>query len=95
MQIVSIERQTWPDGCLGLIQPGLGCTLALVEGWRVTARANNQTWTYRTNAVGATVRREGDTTFPADNQLPQAVRERVFQALSEQLTLPGRVVLKM
>jgi uncharacterized membrane protein len=36
VQIVSIDRQTWPDGCLGLVQPGLGCTLALVEGWRVT-----------------------------------------------------------
>jgi hypothetical protein len=93
VQIVSIDRQTWPDGCLGLVQPGLGCTLALVEGWRVTARANNQTWTYRTDRSGAMVRREGDTTFPADNQLPQAVRERVFQALSEQFNASGALVV--
>ncbi|NEQ21911.1 MAG: hypothetical protein F6K28_22460, partial [Microcoleus sp. SIO2G3] len=94
VQIVSIDRQTWPDGCLGLPQPGQGCTLALVEGWRVTARANNRTWNYRTDATGAMVRRESDTTPPAENQLPQAVRDRVLQTLSEQFNVPvGQLVV--
>lgn len=31
----SQERQTWPDGCLGLGEKGEACTEALVEGYRI------------------------------------------------------------
>lgn len=92
VRIVSIDRQTWPDGCLGLAQPGQLCTQALVEGWRVTAQANNQTWIYRTDATGTTLRREGNTT-PSDNQLPQGIRDRVFQAISEEFNASGSLVV--
>ncbi|MBD2092758.1 hypothetical protein H6F67_23175 [Microcoleus sp. FACHB-1515] len=88
VQIVSIDRQTWPDGCLGLAEPGQGCTLAVVEGWRVTARANNRTWIYRTNRTGTAVRREGNVPSTPNAQLPAAVRTAVLRFASEQFNVP-------
>ncbi|NJL23268.1 MAG: hypothetical protein HC895_24510 [Leptolyngbyaceae cyanobacterium SM1_3_5] len=86
VRIVSIDRQTWPDGCLGLAEPGESCTEAIVQGWRVTARANNRTWIYRSDATGVTVRQESNA--PANAQLPAVVRTAVLQAASEQLNVP-------
>ncbi|MCH7523388.1 MAG: hypothetical protein IH920_06425 [Chloroflexi bacterium] len=34
----SKERHTWPDGCLGLPEPGEACTEALVEGYRIRVK---------------------------------------------------------
>jgi hypothetical protein len=33
VSLVSLERVSWPDGCLGLHSPGRVCSQALVEGW--------------------------------------------------------------
>lgn len=95
VQIVSIDRQTWPDGCLGLAQPDQFCTQALVEGWRVTAQAYNQTWIYRTDATGRTLQREDNTTTPAtpNAELPQVVRDRVLQAIADQFGVSGSLVV--
>jgi hypothetical protein len=33
IQVVRLERVTWPDGCLGLASQGQVCSQALVDGW--------------------------------------------------------------
>lgn len=38
LNVVSIERETWPDGCLGLAAPGQVCSQALVDGWLAVVR---------------------------------------------------------
>jgi len=58
LQIQAAQRQTWPDGCLGLAKPGEFCTQALVQGWRIILTDNQKTWVYRTNSSGANLRLE-------------------------------------
>jgi len=38
IELVRTERATWPDGCLGLAQPGQVCSQALVGGWLAVVR---------------------------------------------------------
>jgi len=90
VQIVSTDRATWPNGCLGLARPGEFCTEALVEGWRVTAMANNQTWVYRTAARGAQVRRETNSAPGNSSQLPRGVRDRVLETAAREFNLSTR-----
>lgn len=54
--ITAVERQTWPDGCLGLASPGVACTQALVPGWQVRLKDGEQNWTYRTDETGDQIR---------------------------------------
>jgi hypothetical protein len=56
LTIVAAERETWPDGCLGLAEPDRFCTQALVSGWEVSIRSARREWTYRTDDTGATVK---------------------------------------
>ena len=56
LKIVDYEQQTWPDGCLGLAEPGEICTQALVDGWWVSVTNGQQTWIFRTNRDGTQVR---------------------------------------
>ncbi|MBE9059702.1 hypothetical protein [cf. Phormidesmis sp. LEGE 11477] len=62
-EIVSVEEETWSDGCLGLPQPDEVCTQALVPGWRVKVEANLPggliQFTYRTDETGDRIRFEG------------------------------------
>ena len=58
LQIISYSQQTWPDGCLGLPNPGEVCTQALVEGWRVVVGNGDKEWIYRTNTNGNNLRLE-------------------------------------
>ncbi|GEA27787.1 hypothetical protein MiAbW_02354 [Microcystis aeruginosa NIES-4325] len=58
LQIQAAQRQTWPDGCLGLAKPGELCTQALVAGWRIILTDNQKTWVYRTDSSGANLRLE-------------------------------------
>ena len=57
-KVVKATPQTWPDGCLGLAQPDEFCLQMLVEGWRVVISDSNQTWVYRTDSQGRTLRLE-------------------------------------
>lgn len=50
--------QTWSDGCLGLGSKDELCTQALVNGWRVVMEYQDQTWVYRSDDTGLTVRLE-------------------------------------
>jgi len=56
LRIQRSERKTWPDGCLGLADPGVLCTQALVSGWAVTVQSKQQRLIYRTNASGSVVK---------------------------------------
>ena len=61
-EIVSVEEETWPDGCLGLSQPDELCTQEIVLGWRVTVEANLPGGLiqsiYRTDETGDRIRFE-------------------------------------
>lgn len=60
--IVKAERRQWPNGCLGINQPDVMCTQAIVPGWEVTvvrddgeATSGQEKWVYRTNETGSVV----------------------------------------
>ncbi len=56
LRILEVQPQTWPDGCLGLSEPGVFCTLALVPGWKVMVASGQQRWVYRSNQSGSVIR---------------------------------------
>ncbi len=58
IQLRASERQTWPNGCLGLAQPDEICTQAMVPGWRLVLTHQDKTWVYRTNQSGRVLRLE-------------------------------------
>lgn len=94
--ILRAERQTWPDGCLGLSQPGISCTQALVEGWQVTverAGGDHQRFVYRTNKSGSLVKLDkaaihtGDAAIkpikiPANELPPPLMQGEIFRVIS-------------
>lgn len=55
LTLEAVEAQIWPDGCLGLVQPGMLCTQGLVAGWRVIVGHENQRWVYRTSQTGSSI----------------------------------------
>ncbi len=61
-QVVDVERQVWPGGCLGLPKADEACTKNLVAGWRVKLEAEvaggMREFTYRTDETGSEVRLE-------------------------------------
>ncbi len=57
-EIKQATPQTWADGCLGLGTANELCTQALVSGWRVVMGYQQQTWTYRTDDTGRSLRLE-------------------------------------
>ncbi|OIP70990.1 MAG: hypothetical protein AUK43_07595 [Oscillatoriales cyanobacterium CG2_30_40_61] len=56
LTLEAVEAQIWPDGCLGLVSPGMFCTQSLVAGWRVIVGHENQHWVYRTSQAGSNVK---------------------------------------
>jgi hypothetical protein len=85
VRIVQMTYETWPDSCLGLAEPGEGCTVAIVNGWEIVAEAGNRTWLYRANLVGQ-VRQEGE--YEEINQLRQQAIDRVLQRVVLQFDVP-------
>lgn len=55
LKLEAVEEQLWPNGCLGLTEPGMFCTQALVTGWRVMVVSDQERWVYRTNNTGSTI----------------------------------------
>lgn len=53
ISLISTEAVTWPDGCLGVERPGLMCTQALVEGYRILFEAGGKEYEIRTNETGS------------------------------------------
>lgn len=56
--ILQITETTWSDGCLGLGGPAETCLQALVPGFTVELLAEGETYIYRTDKTGSTVRAE-------------------------------------
>jgi hypothetical protein len=50
-----IEQVDWPDGCLGIHQPDMMCTQAIVPGYRVILSVDDQLYEYHTNLDGTYV----------------------------------------
>lgn len=56
--IMQITEKTWSDGCLGLGGANESCLLALVPGFLVEMQASGETYKYRTNKTGESLRQE-------------------------------------
>jgi hypothetical protein len=77
--VVSVTEQSWPDGCLGLPKAEEICTMAIVNGWRVEVSDKLQTWFYRTDLTGKTLRLEN----PDRSVLPQPVASKLIQQIAK------------
>jgi hypothetical protein len=77
--VVSVTEQNWPDGCLGLPKADEVCTMAIVTGWRVEVSDKLQTWYYRTDRTGKTLRLEN----PDRSVLPQSVASKLIQQVAK------------
>jgi hypothetical protein len=86
--VVSVTEQNWPDGCLGLPKAEEICTMAIVPGWRIEVSDNLQTWFYRTDRTGKTLRLEN----PQRSVLPQPVASKLIQHIAKETnTQPGKL----
>jgi hypothetical protein len=83
--VVSAIEQNWPDGCLGLPKSEEICTMAIVTGWRVEVSDNLQTWFYRTDRTGKTLRLEN----PGRTILPQPVASKLIQQVARETNTPS------
>ncbi len=87
--IVGFNPQTWPDGCLGLPNPGEVCTMAMVDGWRVEVTNGQQNWIYRSDLRGRVVRMENPSSpAPTTSGLSAPVAQRLLQVAARQLRVP-------
>jgi hypothetical protein len=78
LKVVSYTQQSWPNGCLGLAKPREACTQVFIQnGWRVVMSDGRQSWTYRTDNTGRTVRLEGQETS-SSSTLPDSVANAVL-----------------
>src|SRR4030042_2091866 len=55
IKIVSTEAKTWPNGCLGVVIPGVLCTDVIVDGFNIKLEANGQQYEIHTNQDGTSV----------------------------------------
>ena len=53
VKLVDINQVQWPDGCLGVQQPGIMCAMHVVDGYRIMLSADNRTYEIRTNLDGS------------------------------------------
>ncbi|HEX9092104.1 MAG TPA: hypothetical protein VF831_11480, partial [Anaerolineales bacterium] len=55
IHVVSTEAVSWPNGCLGVVIPGVLCTDVIVDGFRIKLEANGQQFEIHTNQDGTNV----------------------------------------
>ena len=53
--VLGVEAVEWPDGCLGVRQPGVMCTMMIVPGFQVVLASGGQQYDYHTNSSGSNV----------------------------------------
>ena len=53
IKLTDIQQVQWPDGCLGIQQPGIMCAMHVVDGYKITLSANDQTYEIRSNLDGS------------------------------------------
>lgn len=58
IEVMEAEEREWPDACLGLAEEGEACAQVITPGWRVTLRAEGETYVLRTDEEGTAVRME-------------------------------------
>lgn len=58
ISVINYEEMDWPDGCLGISEPDVMCTMAIVPGYRVIVSIDGVEYTYRTNDDGSVVKAE-------------------------------------
>jgi hypothetical protein len=80
LNVVDARQQMWPDGCLGLSEPGGVCTQSIVSGWRVPVTDGIQTWFYRTDAAGTVVKLED----AEKARLPVAIARKLVQQVARE-----------
>lgn len=68
-----VTKETWSDGCLGIGLANEGCLQSLVEGWQLEVVHEGQSWFYRTDVTGETVRQSF-----LENNLPPSLSELVL-----------------
>ncbi|MGD1896327.1 MAG: hypothetical protein ACFB16_05165 [Phormidesmis sp.] len=73
-----ITEETWSDGCLGIGQANEVCLQSLVEGWQIEVVHEGQSWFYRTDSTGETVRQSF-----LNNNLPPSLSELVLNAAAK------------
>ncbi|HYW20723.1 MAG TPA: hypothetical protein VE956_15750 [Nodularia sp. (in: cyanobacteria)] len=88
LKIMDAQAQTWSDGCFNLGGANELCLQALVEGWRVTVGAGEQTLVYHTNQTGSAIRLNEQASNISNNQLPKEISDAVLLAASQRLQLP-------
>lgn len=85
LQIASFSRETWSDGCLGLGKPNESCLAALVDGWYVEVSDGTQSWFYRTDATGRSIRLEDPNLI---GSLPLEVSRKVLRTVAQAQNVP-------
>src|SRR5689334_5202300 len=63
ISVVAVEAKQWPDGCLGVPNPGEMCAMHVVPGYHVTLKAGSGTYAFRTSQSGDVVRPEKAAPF--------------------------------
>lgn len=58
IEVLDVEKKEWPDACLGLAEEGEMCAQVITPGWQVTVRADGETYVFRTDEEGTTIRME-------------------------------------
>ena len=56
LELLRSEAVVWPDGCLGVHEPDIACTTALVDGFALWLSDGDVAYRYHTDATGTVVR---------------------------------------
>ena len=55
ISLVDVQPVQWPDSCLGVQTPGIMCAMHVVDGYRITLSANDQTYEVHSNLDGSQI----------------------------------------
>jgi hypothetical protein len=55
IQLVDAQAVEWPDSCLGVQTPGIMCAMHVVDGYRITLSADDQTYEVHSNLDGSQI----------------------------------------
>jgi hypothetical protein len=58
LELKMVERQEWPDSCLGLGGPDESCAQVITPGWLLAFTVNGQEYRYRADETGTMIRQE-------------------------------------
>lgn len=58
IQIETVEKTDWPNGCLGLAEPDEVCTEAITPGWLVVVNISGTEHRFRVDETGTNIRQE-------------------------------------